>query len=562
LFGCAIALLLSLSSHAADPGAKELDAAVTSGEFAGYAADLTNWLANKVPADATRISAAYLTALLKEPLLNAVLTQRQLIAKIGADQLAAFAKADAANRKFLTWLLHNTAAMQLYLEAATPTGLRAREDNTWTLPADSLELWRKLDAADPDAKDGIYLKLAIATALAPPGRVNIGAGGATTPAEPLARYNYYKSAYKNKELAPGFARLTVWDYTKVVSSGASDADLTWGREMVNTFRPDLRATEMVVDMTGLVWRRNSPVPYTNMKTVLQGGGKCGPRSSFAVFINHAFGIPAIGVAQPAHACVAWRGVDGVWRVGYGKGWAASRLDGLTGPEFVEGSLARSQVVVFSQVEHLRWLAAALASHAQTAAVLAIGQKIAKAAPSTQVDLNASLRPEEANADPGEETAKAGAARTKKETSTTVSAGPVKPVNGVIHVTAGSYIKQEGQSMFGGPSIILQDCYTGGKQVYFPQQLNSCWVDYAVDVPAAGKYALAMKTAAVNDGQFLQVGSDAFNAVSLVRIPMTHGLWATTQPVPIKLVQGVQSVRVTVLPNQRGVALHSFDIRAN
>ena len=554
-------LLFPFTSQAADPGTKDLDAAITAGDFSAYVGNLSAWLGRKVPADATRLSEADLKSLLKQPLLNAALVQRQFIAKAGADSLATFAKADPASKKFLTWLLRNTTAMELCLEAATPTGLKAREENTWTLPSGTLELWKKLFATDPDAKDGIYLKLAIATALAPPGKVNIGAGGAATPADPLVRYNHFKAAYMNKELVPSFANLTVWDYTKIVSSGASDADLAWGREMIRTFRPDLGATEMVVDMTGLVWRRNSPVPYTNMKTVLQGGGKCGPRSSFAVFINQACGIPAIGVGQPAHACVAWRGIDGVWRVGYGKGWAASKLDGLTGPEFVEGCVARSQTAVFSQVEHLRWLASALSTHAQAGAVLAIAKKIAQEVPATTVDLNASLKPEEANADPGEEAAKPGAPADRKNSSTTAQTGPIRPVNGVLHLSAGAYIKQEGQSMFGGPSIILQDSHTGGKQVYFPQQLGSCWVEYSIDVPAAGKYDLTMQAAAVNDSQFLQVGSDAFNAVSLVRIPMTHGLWATTAPVDVKLVEGVQNIRVTVIPNQRGVALHSFELRA-
>jgi hypothetical protein len=556
-----ISLLLSITSQAADPGAKDLDTAITSGNLAAYAANLTTWLGQKVPTDAARITEDGLKALLKDPTLNAVLTQRQFITKVGADTLATFAKASPDNSKFLAWLLHNTKAMELLLEAATPTGLKAREENSWTLPVATLELWRKLAAADPDTKDGIYLKLAMATALLPPGKVNIGAGGPPTPADPLVRYQYFKKAYQNKELAASFDKLSVWDYTKVVSSGASDDDLTWGRDMINAFRPDLRATEMMVDLTSSVWRRNSPVPYSNMKTVLQGGGKCGPRSSFAVFICHAWGIPAIGVAQPAHACVAWRGVDGIWRVGYGKGWAASRLDGLTGPDFVEGSTARARVAQFSQVEHLRWLASGLPNHAQTAAVLAIGQKIAKETPATTVDLNASLKPEEANADPGVEAAKAGAPAGKKDTSTTTPAGPIKPVNGVLHVSAGAYIKQEGQAMFGGPSMILQDSQGGGKQVYFPQQLASCWTEYAIDVPTAGKYELTMKVAAINDGQMLQVGSDAFNAVSLARVPMTHGLWGTTPPVDVKLVQGVQNLRVTVVPGQRGVALHSFELKA-
>ncbi|MEI7899510.1 MAG: hypothetical protein WCK89_04610 [bacterium] len=555
-----LCVLAQASVSAWTPSVIELDAAISTGDFSGYVSGSSEWLSRKVPAETNRISAPALKALLAEPAVNAVLCQRQLIAKAGAANIGAFAKAGPDNKAFLSWLLRDTKATELFLEAATPTGLKAREEGAWTLPADALEIWKKIYTADPESRQGLYLKLAMGTALCPPGKNGRGAGGVEPPVDPLIRYTYFKKAHKNRELAASFDVLNAWEYSKAVSSHASDADLTWGREMINTYRPDLLTGEMVVNITGQVWRRNSPVPYTNMPTVLQGGGKCGPRSSFAVFICQAFGIPAIGVAQPAHACVAWRGTDGVWQVGYGKGWAASRLDGLTGPDFVEGSLARSRAAQFSQVEHLRWLAAALASHGQTGAVMTIAKKIAQEAPAVKTDMNASLNPEEANADPGVEAAKAGKVTAKKDSSSASANGVFKPVNGVIHVDAAAFSKQEGQTMFGGPSLIVQECHTGGKQIYFPQQLNFGWTEYRVEAPAAGKYELTMKTASINDGQILQVGSDAFNAVALAKVPMSHGLWATTPPVDVKLVQGVQAVRITVVPGQRGVAIHSFELR--
>lgn len=552
--------------RAASPAVGDLDAAIAAGDFAPHFGNISAWLNEKVPADPASISEAALQSLLKDPAFANTLSQRQLLSKVGVANVAMLAKTDKDSKAFLTWLLRNTTAMDLCLEAATPTGLKAREEDKWALSPALLELWKKLYYADPDSREGIYLKLAIATALVPPGKIGIGAGGAPTPADPLVRYKYYKTAHQNKELVASFDKLSVWDYTKIVSSGASDADLTWGREMVNTFRPDLRATEMVVDMTGLVWRRNSPVPYTNMKTVLQGGGKCGPRSSFAVFINHAFGIPAIGVAQPAHACVAWRGIDGVWRVGYGRGWAASRLDGLTGPEFVEGSLARSRAAQFSLVEHHRWLASAMASHKQANAIMAIAQKIAAEKPASKTDLTASLKPDEANADPGVEAAASGQPKVK-ETATLakpvapVKAGPVQAVGGVLHVEAAAFSETDGQAMFSAQKgVVLMASPAGGKQVYFQQQQQSCWSDYVIDAPAKGTYEIIMSVAAINDGQILEVGSDAYNAVALVRVPMSHGLWTTTQPVEVKLDKGVQKVRVAVVPNERGIALRWFELK--
>jgi hypothetical protein len=335
--------------------------------------------------------------------------------------------------------------------------------------------------------------------------------------------------------------------------------------MIKTFRPDLWAVEKPVEMVTSVWRRNSPVPYTGMQAMLQGGGKCGPRSTFGVFINQACGIPAIGVAQPAHACVAWRDTNGVWQVGYGKGWGASRLDGLHGPYFVEGSLARSRAAQFSQVEHLRWLASALSSKDLAAGIMGVAQKIAQAAPAVKTDLDASLHPEEANAEPGAEAAAAGKPAVKEiaapSPAPAVKVEPVKAVNGVIHVDAGSFSKTEGQGIwFHQPGVMLQDCYTGGKQVYFAQQMVNCMAEYDIDAPEAGKYEMTMKTAAINDGQMLQVGSDQFNAVVYVKLPMTHGLWTTTQPVDVKLVKGLQKIQISTIPNQRGVALRSFDLK--
>ena len=560
-----IAMLACTNVGTGEPNRKELDAAIAAGGFAGYFTNISTWLSQKVPADPASISPAAMKVLLNDPVFANTLSQRQLLSKVGVANLGAFAQADKDSKTFLIWLLQNTQAMDLCLEAATPTGLKAREADHWKLSIASLALWKNIYFADPDSRQGIYLKLAIATALVPPGTIGIGAGGSRTPVDPLVRYTYYKTAHQNKELVPSFDRLMVWDYTKIVSSGASDEDLTWGREMVNTFRPDLRAPEMVVDMTGLVWRRNSPVPYTNMKTVLQGGGKCGPRSSFAVFINHAFGIPAIGVAQPAHACVAWRGVDGVWRVGYGRGWGASRLDGLSGPDFVEGSLARSRVAQFSQIEHLRWLASALASKEQAGAVMGVAQKIAQAAPAAAIDLSASLKPDEANADPGVEAARAGQPKAKEAVTIKpgehVKPAPVTPVGGVLRVAAAAFTETDGQAQFSAQKgVMLMASATGGKQVYFAQQQKSCWADYAIDAPAKGTYEIVMSAAAINDGQMLEVGSDAYNATSLVRIPMSHGLWATTTPVDVKLERGIQKLRVAVLPDERGIALRWFELR--
>ena len=561
---------LAPALHAWQPNANDLDAAVKTADFKGYLSDATSWLNQKTPA---RPDTAAMIKLLQDPLVLMALDQRQLIAKTGADQLAAFAKADPANQAFLSYLLKNTAAMELYLEGSVPIGLAAREENKYPLPVAALEIWRKILAADPDAKDGIYQKMAIATAIAPPGSVNIGAGGAKTPAEPVTRYKYYKTAHRNKELFPSFDHLTVWEYTKIVYSGASDSDLTWAREMVNTFQPNLRVDEMVVNSTSFVWRRNSPIPFEGtFKNVLAGGGKCGPRSSWSQMVCHAFGIPAIGVGQPAHACVAYKAANpmtepqpgSAWKVGFGRGWPFSKLEGLQGPDFLAGVQERSRATDFSKVEHLRWLASALTTPASAAAIMEIAHKVQQSAPASKTDLTASLKPDEAEADPG---VKAGAkppVGNQAEVANATVVAPVKAVAGEMHVEAASFAKTGGEISWGGqfPQVLVHDCFTGGKQVYFQQQMKSQWADYTLEVATAGTYQITMKAAVVNEDQVLEICSGT-NVIATVPIPLSYGLWETTQPVELKLDKGVQTLRVQTPTSElkRCIALRAFDIKS-
>ena len=567
-------------------GGKDLDAAINNGDFAGYLADVSAWLGQKTPAKPDREA---LAALLVDPQFLTVLDQRQLISKVGATTLGKFAKAEAANGEFLSWLLNNSTAMELYLEAAVPISSKAREENAYTLNPRSLEIWKQIVQADPDARQGLCQKLAIATALAPPGSVNIGAGGASRPENPVVRYQYFKNAHQNKELFPSFDHLTVWEYTHVVSSGASDEDLTWARNMVNTFRPDLRADELVVNSTSLVWRRSAPPQfyvggYGNFKNVLAGGGKCGPRSSWSQMVCHAFGIPAIGVGQPAHACVAYKAANPMtepqpgscWKVGFGRGWEVSHLLGMSGPEFMAGIAERAETAKFSQVEHLRWLAAAMVPGNRAAAIMDIAHAVQKSSAAMKTDLAASLKPEEADAEPGEAPAKGSATAAMAAPGVVsnfkshapvppiaMSTVPLKAAGGVIHVEAAGFVQTGGQVSWDGqtPHVLVHDCFTGGKQVYFQQQMKSQWAAYTIDVPASGTYQIVMKAACVNIDQDLEVCSGG-KIIATVPIPLSYGLWEETSPVGLKLEKGVQTLRIQTPTTElkRGIALRWFELK--
>lgn len=550
----ALVVLASSSGEvrAWEPTDRDLEAAAGAGDLAGCLGRVSGWLEQRVPTDAVDITETVLKALLDEPLFRHAINQRRFLVKHGAEALSAFARDGRDQAAFLSWALRDREALELYVEGVVPIGIAAREEDCYALSTAPLEIWTRIFHADPDSKEGLYLKLAIATSIAPPGTGSPGAGQARPPVDPLSRYRHFKSAHQKGELFPSFDALSVWEYQKVVQSGASNEDLAWARKMINTWRPDLRVHELVVNSTSEVWRRSSPYPYTDYKSVLSGGGKCGPRSSWAVMVCQAFGIPAIGVAQPGHACVAYKAADpslepqpgSAWKVGYGRGWHVSRLEGLSGPDFLAGVEERSRAEGFSRVERLRWLAAALESDDRAAAVLAAAREIRRSAPAVRTDLTASARAAEAERELVPDAEAESAPADSREV-------PQKVLEGRTRIEAAAFSAMSG--------VRVYDAYAGGKQVNFQKNLVTSWVEYSLEAPAAGTYALTLKIAAPNLAQVLDVSVGGDPQIT-IRVPDTTGLWGTTPAVSVELGRGRQTLRISA-PYQRGIAVRWLELEA-
>jgi len=546
LAGLAALAMLPASVLAWEPRDDRLAEAIKAGDLTGYFANVSMWLNERTPA-ADLVSESAMLALLRDPVVAKALAQRQFIARHGADKLGEFARADTANARFLDWLLRNTEAMDLYLIGATPTGLAKREKNDYALPIDALELWRKIGDADPDSREGLYLKLAIATALSPPPKTSyVGAWGiGAVPIDPVERYTHYKTAHKNGELFPIFDTLTVWEYRKVVCDWASTPELAWAREMLNTWRPDLRRDQQVHKIVSEVWYRKSPIPYSKgFPTVMEGGGKCGPRSWFGTMMCRAFGIPAVGVGQPGHAAFGIKAADpnsqpqpgAVWKAVYGRAWHVSKSEGVSGPEFVAEAEARAREPGFSRGEHLRWLAAALTSKDQADTVLEVVRKVQPPVP---------VRDDGVVAAPGADRS------SPMPVCKPMPEDPIKPAPGVLHVEAETFAAMSGVSVY--------DCFTGGKQVNSQKNLKSSWIDYKVAVPETGTYELTMRVATPNRDQVLDL-SYGEEKLATIQVPNTTGLWGTTEPVRVKLNKGTLTLRFSA-PYQRGIAVRWLELKA-
>jgi hypothetical protein len=254
-----------------------------------------------------------------------------------------------------------------------------------------------------------------------------------------------------------------------------------------------------------------------------------------------------------------------WKVGFGRGWQVSKLEGMSGPEFIAAVEDRAHRKEFVQVERLRWLAAALPAADQATPIMEVAHAIQKSLTTAKTDLTASLKAEEAEADPGavKAAAEAKPAPAKVDPTKPRATGPVVAKDGKIHVEAGDYMATGGQISWGGqaPHVLLHDSVDGGKQVFFQQQMVSQWADYSVDVPESGTYEVVMKAACVNEGQDLEV---CLGSVVLAKVPivLTHGLWQETAPVELKLEKGVQMLRVqtSTTEHKRGIALRWFELK--
>jgi hypothetical protein len=277
---------------------------------------------------------------------------------------------------------------------------------------------------------------------------------------------------------------------------------------------------------------------------MEGGGKCGPRSWFGSMMCRSFGIPVVGVGQPGHAAFAIKAADpksepqpgAVWKVVYGRAWHVSKTQGVRGPEFVAEAEARARQPQFTNGEHLRWQAAALSDKRAAGAVLALVPKV---------------QPPVEPRDDGV-VAAPGAKRTSPlPVVRRVAEPPIKAAPGVIHV--------EAENLVGKKNVAVYDCFTGGKQVNFGKNIDESWIEYAINVPAAGAYELTLRTATPNREQVLTL-SRGGEKVATLDVPNSTGLWATTKPVAVKLEKGRQVLRFTA-GYQRGIAIRWIELKA-
>jgi hypothetical protein len=85
----------------------------------------------------------------------------------------------------------------------------------------------------------------------------------------------------------------------------------------------------------------------------------------------------------------------------------------------------------------------------------------------------------------------------------------------------------------------------------PQKKRPC--------PRAGKYALTLRVATVQDNPDLLLATNEAKEPVQIAVPYTMGLWKQTEPVQVSLVQGRNSLRFIRPEGSRGLAIKEFTL---
>jgi hypothetical protein len=384
-------------------------------------------------------------------------------------------------------------------------------------------------------------------------------------AESLVKYylNYLK-AYDAGVLDPAFSKLggTGWDYRFVFPDGYTLEDIDWVRNMIRNYRPDhtreeykwryCRIVKTDVPYVSGVDRSGMPGDLSNIQKFFLEGGICGPRAFVGQLSCYAFGIPTRRAPSSGHAAMARWTPDG-WTTVLGPHFAFCNVDGRPGLEFLLMSQCHKEPEPYKQVLKCEWLGNALGEDGVTGygsgggfwKLLAFYRKLALVEDATIEDIGAT----------GEELAESNVATEAEkvpqveipEADRKITVAP----SGVITVPAAACISPTENSekirfmkTIDGKGVQVHYSLGGGR----PELIR-----YAVEVPAAGKYELALHVVTVTVDRSLTLRLNRRTMVD-VALPYTCGTWKDSKPVTVELNEGRNTLEFTSKVPNKGVSI--------
>ncbi len=485
-----------------------------------------------------------LESLLKSDGLDARLAEFVVLLEATPRGLAEFSSQGREHQKLVDSLLGDPALMvQMVVADGAKDGRYGQ----------AMKIYDAIRTASDRSSSGTLQRFALAVALehATPVKQRNPEGSTNAPetVDPVARYRHYEAAFLDKALDPGFANLSVWDYRMVVDGSEPDDTLAWGREMLCNYRPDHVYT------SDYRWRYvasvRTDIRYGSQdnkhdrddlqffQNILMNGGVCGRRAFFGRFILRAHGVPTTARPQRGHAALTHWTPDG-WVVclggGWGAGWTKTRYK--RDRDFLATTQARRDIPGYMEVKRAQWIGDVarekrvfgflsgdpdfwygvslyrqrqLIKNAKTLA--AVGEELGEA--------------NESHVQYAVEAAKVTEADRKI----------VVDADGVITIPAVATSEPTKSS----GKIIFMPSNLGGKQLHYSRNGRARDFEYTFDAPAAGTYRLCAKVVTPSWNQHLQITANNTQTVDLA-LPHTIGMWQSTDPIDIELVEGRNVLR--------------------
>ena len=379
------------------------------------------------------------------------------------------------------------------------------------------------------------------------------------------RYVHYEQAYLLGELDASFSQFNVWELRQVINSDATEEELSWGRQCLQNYRPDIvlennaqwqycQIVKTDVGYTTPDWYK----PIHSYDQILSGGGKCGPRAWYGRFICKAFGIPTWGCQQPGHAAmVRWTrndndnsGGGGSWVVCLGGGMWKSFWGNQGGPDFelevTARSACQSERAWLERVLRLQWISAFYNEN-----VTLVRSRGLPDPQNPWQSLDMMQRRRLAGATTNNKNQlmfpRANVDRNRIVQARALHRDGVIPndpvtrdeATGVIVIPASS-CSSPGRKQ---QKVLFLPSFSGGWQLYLQQDAQVEFTLASAHVPP-GSYTLTCRVCTVHRLEqplTLTVSAEGETNDQVVKLPYTVGLWEVTEPVTIEVAASTKLV---------------------
>jgi hypothetical protein len=507
------------------------------------------------------VDAFGLRPFLSKDALDAKLVKFEVLSQATPAGLAEFAQQGPEQEKLVERLLAADGLMKQMVAADGAKGGKYGR---------AMEIYEAIQKASPKAREGLFQRLALGTSLehaVPVKQTNPVAKTDAPPfVDPVTRYQHFEKAFLAGELDPCFEKLAAWEYRMVVNGDESDDMLGWGREMLRNYRPDHIATGD--DAWRYVASVRTDVQYGSQnvskddpnlhsfQNIINNGGVCGRRAFFGRFILRSFGVPTIARPQPGHASLAHWTPDG-WVINLGGCWGVGTTVDGKDLDFLARTQARTSEQGYLPVQRAQWIGDALGekrAYGFHADVSGLWNGVALYLQRAIADESKAKTLAAVGTDLGE----ANETKVKNVEQVVVTDADRKvavATDGSITVPAVACTSQTAST----GKVIFMKSPAGGLQLHYGRIGEPQPIEYTIDVPQAGRYALAVRVVTVSPDQRLKVAANGSGDAQEIPLPYTIGKWENTKPVEVALAAGKNVLRFTRDEPVRGISIKDFTL---